>query len=169
MLSQAAASFVYRFLEGQPINKDFIRLVFNLSGDLHPDSSNLLLSILSIFEEVAFRGIVLTVFLSKGSDRESIIYSSVGFGLMHLLNLIMGHDLVWVMGQVVWAFIIGLFYGYVLVRTPSLLPSMIVHYLSNLFIGSLTGHMQSITSIEIQTLYGIIFSFGVIPVTLMIL
>ena len=88
---------------------------------------------------------------------------------MHLLNLIMGHDLVRVMGQVVWAFIIGLFYGYVLVRTPSLLPSMIVHYLSNLFIGSLTGHMQSITSIEIQTLYGIIFSFGVIPVTLMIL
>jgi membrane protease YdiL (CAAX protease family) len=168
-LSQVAASFVYRLFEGQPINGSFVRQVFDLSGDLPPGSPSLLISIPSIFEEVAFRGIALTVFLSKYSERKSIIFASIGFGLMHVLNLLMGRELVWVMGQVVWAFTLGLFYGYVFVRTRSLLPSMIVHYLGNVFIGSLTGYMQSRASIEIQALYGIIFSLGVVPTTLMIL
>jgi membrane protease YdiL (CAAX protease family) len=168
-LSQVAASFVYRLFEGRPIDGSFVRQVFDLSGDLPPGSPSLLISIPSSFEEVAFRGIALTVFLSKYSDRKSIIFASIGFGLMHALNLVMGRELVWVMGQVVWAFTIGLFYGYVFVRTRSLLPSMIVHYLGNVFIGSLTGYMQSRASIEIQALYGVIFSLGVVPTTLMIL
>lgn len=66
-------------------------------------------------------------------------------------------------------FLIGLFYGYVFVKTKSLLPSMIVHYLSNVFIGSLTGYLQSRGSIQVQALYGILFSFGILPTTLMIL
>jgi membrane protease YdiL (CAAX protease family) len=111
----------------------------------------------------------MTVFMSKYSERKSIVFSSLGFGLMHLLNLAVGRELVWVLGQVVWAFTIGLFYGYVFIRTRSLLPSMIVHYLGNVFIGSLTGYLQARASIEIQVLYGVIFSLGVVPTTLMIL
>jgi membrane protease YdiL (CAAX protease family) len=168
-LSQGAASFVYRLSEGLPINGSFIRQVFDLSGDLPPGSLSLLISFPSIFEEVAFRGIVLTVFLSKYSERKSIIFSALGFGLMHLLNLANGADLVWVVGQVVWAFIIGLFYGFVFVRTRSLLPPMIVHYLGNVFISSLTGYMEARASIEMQVVYGVIFSLGILPVTLMIL
>ena len=168
-LSQVAASFVYRLSEGLPINGVFIRQVFDPSRDLPPGSLSLLVSIPSIFEEVAFRGIVLTVFLSKYSERKSIIFSSLGFGLMHLLNLLNGSDLVWTIGQVVWAFIMGLFYGYAFVRTQSLLPPMIVHYLSNVFISTLVGYLQTRASIEVQALYGVILSFGVIPVTLMIL
>jgi membrane protease YdiL (CAAX protease family) len=118
---------------------------------------------------VAFRGIALTVFMSKYSERKSILFSSLGFGLMHALNLLNGADLVWTMGQVVWAIIMGLFYGYVFVRTRSLLPPMIVHYLSNIFISSLTGYMQARASIEIQVLYGVLLSLGIVPVTLMIL
>lgn len=168
-LSQVAASWVYRLSEGLPINWSFIRRFFDLSGDLPPHSQSLLISIPSMFEEVVFRGIVLTVFLNRYSERKSIIFSSIGFGLMHLLNLSNGREFVWVMGQVVWAFILGLFYGYVFVKTRSLLPSMIVHYLGNVFIGSLTGYMQSRASIEIQTLYGVVFSLGIVPTTLMIL
>ena len=167
--SQVAASFVYRLSEGLPITWYFVRQVFDLSNDLPPGSPSLLISIPSIFEEVVFRGILLTVFLSRYSQRQSIIFSSLGFALMHLLNLVSGRELVWVMGQVVWAFILGLFYGYMFIKTRSLLPPMIVHYLSNVFISSLTGYMQSRASIEIQTLYGVIFSLGVIPTTLMIL
>lgn len=164
-LSQVTASFVYRLSEGLPINGSFFRQVFDLSGDI----PSLLLSIPSAFEEVAFRGIVLTVFLSKYSERKSIIFSSLGFGLMHLLNLTNGADLVWVMGQVVWAFTIGFFYGYIFVRTRSLLPPMIVHYLGNVFISSLVGYIRTRGSIEIQVLYGMIFSLGIVPTTLMIL
>ncbi|RJP54929.1 MAG: CPBP family intramembrane metalloprotease [Anaerolineaceae bacterium] len=168
-LSQAAASFVYRFSEGLPITWSFVRRVFDLSGDLPPGSSSLLVSFPSIFEEAVFRGIVLTVFLGRYSERKAIIFSALGFGLMHLFNLASGRELVWVLGQVVWAFILGLFYGYLFIKTRSLLPPMIFHYLGNVFIGSLTGYMQSRASIEMQTLYGIIFSLGIVPTTLMIL
>jgi len=168
-LSQAAASFVYRFSEGLPITWIFIQQVFDLSVDLPPGSASLLVSFPSIFEEAVFRGIVLTVFLGKVSERKAIIFSALGFGLMHLLNLAGGRELVWVLGQVVWGFILGLFYGYIFVRTRSLLPPMIVHYLGNVFIGSLTAYLQSRASIEMQALYGIIFSLGIVPTTLMIL
>ncbi len=168
-LSQAAASFVYRLSQGLPIDGGFVRRVFDPSGVLPPASASLLVSLPSAFEEVAFRGIVLTVFLSTYSERKSIIFSSLGFGLVHLLNLINGRELVWVAGQVVWAFSIGLFYGYVFVRTRSLLPSMIVHYVGNVTIGWLTAYLQSRASIEIQALYGVLLSFGVVPATLMIL
>jgi hypothetical protein len=46
---------------------------------------------------------------------------------------------------------------------------MIVHYLSIVFIASLTGYMQSRASIEMQALYGVIFSLGIVPTTLMTL
>ena len=168
-LSQVTASFVFRFFEGLPINGEFIRQVFNLSRDLPPHSASLLISIPSMFEEVVFRGIVLTVFLNRYSVRKAILFSSFGFGLIHLLNLTNGVDLVWVLGQVVWAFILGLFYGYVFTKTRSLLPPMMVHYLGNVFISSLTGYIQTRGSIEAQTLYGVIFSLGIMPTALMIL
>jgi membrane protease YdiL (CAAX protease family) len=168
-LAQISASFVYRLIEGLPINGSFARQVFDLSGDLPPRSLSLLISFPSIFEEAVFRGIVLTVFLNKYSERQSIVFSSIGFGLIHALNLLNGADFVWTLGQIVWAFLIGLFYGYVFVRTRSLLPSMIVHYLGNVFIGSLVGYIQARASIEIQVVYGVIFSLGIVPVIFMIL
>ena len=78
-LSQATASIVFRLFEGQPINGSLIQQVFDLSGDLPPSSPSLIVSIPSIFEELVFRGIVLTVFLNKYSERRSIIFSSAGF------------------------------------------------------------------------------------------
>jgi membrane protease YdiL (CAAX protease family) len=168
-LSQVAASFVYRLSEGLQIDKNFVRQIFDISKDLPPGSSSLFVSIPSAFEEVVFRGIILTVFLSKFSKWKSIIFSSLGFGIIHALNLASGADSVWVMGQVVWAFIIGLFYGYAFVKTRSLLPVMIVHYLGNVFIGSLTGYLQASASVETQVLYGVTFSLGIVPTILMIL
>jgi membrane protease YdiL (CAAX protease family) len=88
---------------------------------------------------------------------------------MHLSNLAFGRELVWVMGQLIWTFTIGLFYGYVFVRTQSLMPSMIVHYLSNAFIDSLTGYMQSNASTGTEALYGITLTLGVVPTVLMVL
>jgi len=168
-LSQVGATLIFRSTERFPITLGFIKQVLDLSWDLPPKSASLLVSIPSMFEEMAFRGILLTVFLQRYSSRKSIVFSSLAFGLIHALNLLMGRELIWVIGQVVWAFSIGLFYGYVFVKTQSLLPSMIVHYLGNVFIGSLTGYLQSRASIEVQALYGVLFSFGILPTTLMIL
>jgi membrane protease YdiL (CAAX protease family) len=169
MLSQVAASFLYRLTEGLPITWSFIRQAVDVSRDLPPGSPSLFISFPSAFEEVAFRGIVLTVFLNKYSERNSIIFSSISFALMHLLNLTHGADLIFTMGQVVWAFILGLFYGYVFVKTRSLLPPMIVHYLGNVFISSLVGYIQTRASMSAQVLYGVTLSQGIVPVSLMIL
>lgn len=168
-LSQATGSLVFRLSRGLPVTGGFIRRVFDLTGDLPPASLSLLISFPSIFEEVGSRGVILTLFRSKYSTRMSIVISAACFGLMHLLNMLDGREPVWVVGQVVWAFILGLFYGYVFVKSGSLLPCMIVHYLGNAFIGSLTGYIQTIASVEIQALYGVVFSLGIVPTTLMIL
>lgn len=168
-LFQVAASFMYRLFEGLPVNGSFIREVFDFSRDLPPTSPSLIYSFPSIFEEVVFRGIVLTDFLGKYSERKSIIFSSLGFGLWHLLGLMAGGDPLWIVGQVVWASIHGLFYGYVFVKTHSLLPSMIVHYLGNVFISTLVGYIQMRASIEVQVLYGVTLSLGIVPTALMIL
>jgi membrane protease YdiL (CAAX protease family) len=88
---------------------------------------------------------------------------------MHVFNLVSGRELAWVLGQIVWASILGIFYGYLVIRTGSLLPAMIVHYLGNVFVGSLTGYIGDLASIQVQALYGIVFSFGLLPTSLMIL
>jgi len=168
-LSQATGSIVYRLTEGLPVTAEFLRSVFDISRDLPPRSLSPLYSLPSAFEEVAFRGVILTLFLTRYSRSWSIVIASGGFSILHLLNLLGDRDPVWVFGQLGWSFLMGLFYGYLFVKTGSLLPPMIVHYLGNVFIGSLTASMESSASVQVQAVYGLTFSLGVIPVTLMIL
>lgn len=70
-------------------------------------------------EEFAFRGIVLGC-IRKHSDSLAIIISSVMFGLMH------GNFM-----QIPFAFIVGLVLGFVTVKTNSLIPAIIIHFLNN--------------------------------------
>lgn len=168
-LCQGTGTLVFRFFEGETITWAFIVSVFDISGDLPPGSPSLWVSFPSIFEEVAFRGVVLTVFLNKYSVRKSIMFSAAAFGLMHLLNLSSDYEFVWVMGQVGWSFILGIFYGYMFIKADSLWSPIIVHYLGNLFIGSFTAYIQNTATIETQVLYTLIFTLGIVPTTLMIL
>jgi membrane protease YdiL (CAAX protease family) len=169
MLCQSLGSFVFRLLEGKAITGEFIRSVFNIKGELPPESLSLLISLPSIFEEVIFRGVLLTYLLHKYSKRKAIIFSSFGFAIIHIFNILGGRDPVWVVGQIIWAFMLGLFYGYLFVQTGSLLPNMLFHYLSNVFVGAFNSYIQSTASIETQALYGVIFTFGLMPTILMIL
>lgn len=169
ILCQVLGSFVFRFFEGKTITGEFIYSVFDISNNLPPKSWSLFISLPSIFEEVAFRGVLLTFFVIKYSVRKSIVISSSGFAIIHILNIFGGREPVWVVGQVIWAFILGLFYGYLFIKTGSLLPNMIFHYLGNVFVSSFNSYIQATASIEIQALYGVIFTFGLIPVILMIL
>jgi membrane protease YdiL (CAAX protease family) len=166
---QILGTCVFRLSEGKAITAEFIHSVLDTSGDLPPKSWGLLTSLPSIFEEVAFRGVLLTFFLLRYSKRKSIVFSSFGFAIIHIFNLLSGRDPIWVAGQVIWAFILGLFYGYLFIKTGSLLPVMIVHYLGNLFIYSFAGYIQETASVAIQALYGVTFTLGLIPVAIMIL
>lgn len=168
-LCQAAGSVVYRLSENLPVTWAFLRRIFDLSGDLPPRSLSPIVSLPSVFEEVGLRGVIVTLFLSKYSRRRSIIISAAGFAILHLLNLLSGREAAWVMGQLGWSFCMGVFYGYLFVKTGSLIPPMLVHYLGNVFIGSLTAYIQELAPVAVQAVYGVVFSFGVFPVVLMIL
>jgi len=168
-LSQAAGVIVYRAAQGGPITWAFVRGIFDLSGDLPPVSWSLLISLPSALEEVAFRGVILSLFLTRYRKPTSIALAALSFGAMHLLNLASGREWAWVLGQVAWASILGLFYSYLVLKTDSLLPAMLFHYLGNLFVGSLNSYLQSSASIQTQALYGVVFTFGLLPTVLMLL
>jgi membrane protease YdiL (CAAX protease family) len=168
-LSQAAGVLVYRLTEGLPVDGSFIRRSFVLANDLPPRSNSWLNSLISIPEEAVWRGVVLAVFLRLYDQRKSIIFSALVFGAMHIITVVNWQSLIWAAGNVVWAAIIGLFYGYVTLKTDSLLPAMIVHYLGNLFVGATTAYSQANASASAVAIYGILFTFGLIPTILMIL
>ena len=168
-LSQAAGVLVYRLTQGLPIDESFLRSSFVLANELPPRSNSWLQSVVSIFEEIFWRGAILALFLRFYDQPKAILFSALGFGLMHTLTLLGGHLPVWTAGQVVWAAILGLFYGYVTVKTGSLLPAMLVHYLGNLFIAAINAYIQKNASVPVQAVYGVVFTFGAIPALLMIL
>ncbi|MFW9999229.1 MAG: type II CAAX prenyl endopeptidase Rce1 family protein [Candidatus Hodarchaeota archaeon] len=90
-----------------------------------------------IWEEIAYRGVVIPMLLKKHQLRTSLIISSVMFGFAHTFNLItytlIGIDpinaLISVSFQVIYATLLGFAFGYMYIKTNSLLPSIILHYL----------------------------------------
>ncbi len=73
----------------------------------------------ALVEEFAFRGIILGT-LRKYSDTLAIVVSAGLFGLMH------GNFV-----QIPFAFCVGLVLGFVVVKTNSLLPSILIHFFNN--------------------------------------
>ena len=73
----------------------------------------------ALVEEFAFRGVILGK-LRKHSDSLAVLVSAVVFGLIH------GN-----FTQIPFAFVVGLVLGYITVKTNSLLPAIIIHFLNN--------------------------------------
>ncbi len=72
-----------------------------------------------VCEEVAHRGMILNGF-SQFGPRRAVVLSALLFGLLHL-NV----------EQVVYATLIGILVGYISLRTESIYPAMIVHFMNN--------------------------------------
>lgn len=90
-----------------------------------------------IYEEVLFRGIILGALLNKKNIWSAIIISSILFGIWHLKNI--GYvDVEATITQVLYTMcIIGPILGYVTVKTKSIIPAIIVHYIHNVFVAYL--------------------------------
>lgn len=73
----------------------------------------------AVVEESAFRGAVLQPLLTYG-QKASIIISALLFGLFH------GN-----LRQIPFAFLVGLVLGFVTVKTGSIIPAMIIHFINN--------------------------------------
>ena len=83
-----------------------------------------------IFEEIAFRGILMQS-LRRFGDGFALLVSALLFGLFHL-NMI----------QAPYAFLLGLWFGYLVLRTGSLWISMVLHACVNFSAGVMSIFMN---------------------------
>ncbi len=127
-----------------------------------------------IWEEIAFRGVAIPMLTKKYRVRTSLIISSVIFGFAHTFNIIayilIGLDplsiLFYIGSQVIYATLLGFAFGYMYIKTKSLLPSIILHFLIDS-----VGQILLNTIIDDIFLEGIflVFFLGLIPAMLIIL
>ncbi len=171
IIAQIVASLVY--------NQLMLHWDFNLFLDHLFDSSRIrtwiglapITAVGSIFEEIVLRGVVLTMLLQVYSERKAIAGSAMAFGYVHILNLLNGsltyESLVFVAGQIVWATIIGVLYGYMFLKTGNLYANMLLHWtangLSNCFM-----YLPYVTP-ELHVLLNILFNIGLMSTMISIL
>ncbi|KKK62237.1 hypothetical protein LCGC14_3006350, partial [marine sediment metagenome] len=127
-----------------------------------------------IWEEIAYRGVIFPMLSKKYSLKTSIIISSLIFGFAHsfnILNLIFsGLDffiiLFYVGAQIIYATFLGVAFAYMYIKTKSLIPGIILHYLidsvGQLFLNTL------ISDIFLEGIFLICF-VGVIPAILIVI
>ncbi|MFX1559894.1 MAG: CPBP family intramembrane glutamic endopeptidase [Promethearchaeota archaeon] len=81
-----------------------------------------------LWEEIMWRGIVLTLFLKRYSVRMSIAINSVLFALAHLINFFVRPDILMMLGQLIFVLIATPFLATIFIKTESLLPGILIHY-----------------------------------------
>lgn len=124
---------------------------FHYQADIHSqDPTNIygiILSVLAtavtpaIVEEFAMRGMLMGV-LRKHGDGVAIAASSLVFALMH------GN-----FEQIPFAFLLGLFFAYSVIKTKTLWTAVIIHFLNN-FLSVVFGYVaQNISSSEANVLF----------------
>ncbi|MEJ2279843.1 MAG: CPBP family glutamic-type intramembrane protease, partial [Candidatus Lokiarchaeota archaeon] len=123
-----------------------------------------------IWEETSFRGVMIPLLQNKYQKSTSILLSGTIFGLFHATNLISvflnNTNPFGVYFQMVYASFIGITLAYTYVKTQSLLPVIIIHYLIDT-VGQL--FLYTIIYDYIQAAIYLIFFIGVIPSILSIL
>ena len=123
-----------------------------------------------LWEEVTFRGVILPLLSRKYKQIISILISGVIFGLAYAFNIInvllSGGDPLFVIFQVIYTTLLGFSMGYMYIKTKSLLPSIIYHYLIDT-VGLILINSQ-MENMFIVGIYLIVF-VGVIPTILNIL
>jgi membrane protease YdiL (CAAX protease family) len=85
-----------------------------------------------LWEELVFRGIILSDLKERYSERIGLYVSTLLFGLFHFSNLIF-QSFEDVLGGVIMATTFGLFWGYLTIKTGSIFPAMMSHYLIDAF------------------------------------
>ena len=100
----------------------------------------------AVFEELLFRGVILQS-LRRFGDPFALICSSILFAMLHR-NLIQGPN----------ALLTGLVLGYFTLRSGSLIPAMVAHFVNNFMAG-----FMSVIMVHLPERYAQILNFSVIP------
>jgi membrane protease YdiL (CAAX protease family) len=119
-----------------------------------------------IWEEIAFRGVILNLQLQKYSKNTVVFLNGLLFGLFHFVNILFGQAFGPTLIQVIYASCIGIAFAYMYIKTNSLLPSIILHYLFDA-VGVI--FQTFIFQNFIDEVIFVIFGLGVVPMILIIL
>lgn len=89
-------------------------------------------------EEFLFRGVIQSFLLKRNAHKKNGVFNSVFlaafiFGSFHLLNLFKNDNVTAIIIQVVYATIIGFFFGVLVLKTNKIIPLAITHALINFF------------------------------------
>lgn len=108
-----------------------------------------------IWEEVFFRGIILVLFMRyyPASKMKAVFYSTFVFALMHL-----GQFTPEALIDVVSIFFIGLLFTYVVLKTGSLLPAIIFHYVYDIFVLLVQNTVGADKGLDLALLYGFLWT-----------
>ncbi|MFE8700818.1 CPBP family intramembrane glutamic endopeptidase [Cytobacillus sp. FJAT-54145] len=95
-------------------------------------SQNLVLLIaaigVSVNEEVIFRGILLNAFLKRWGKWVAVFVPSILFAFTHTTNVIAGGDTMYAIYQTLWTFAGGVILAGIRIRTGSLYPVILFHF-----------------------------------------
>ena len=113
-------------------------------------------------EEIYFRGIALRFLMGKG-QKKAIIVSSVIFGLLHLANALNGKDMLYLVLQMLFAFLVGLVLAEIVSIGKSLWPAIVWHAAHD-FISIATGESldrAALIILAIQVAILLIYAVGI--------
>jgi len=84
-----------------------------------------------IWEEVFFRGIILVLFMRIYPLRKAVFLSTFLFAVVHLNPMAINMEMI---VDVVSIFFMGLLFTYLVLKTGSLLPAIVFHYVYDIFV-----------------------------------
>ena len=87
----------------------------------------------ALWEEIVFRGVILVLLLKKYEPKIAILIDGILFGFFHYINLAYGADFISTLGQVAFTTFFGITLAYLFIKTKSLIPCIIAHYVNNAF------------------------------------
>ena len=147
------------------------QVIFDPSYLIDPTTINVYTALRpGIWEEVAFRGVILVLLLKLYSKRTSIILNGIIFGAFHSMNIVTGilnalffeaefnnETIFEILFQVIYTTFLGIFLAYLFIKSNSLIPCIIVHYLVDAF-STLVGVAANVNTwiyLAFMTLFGI--------------
>ncbi len=150
-----------------------VDLINSWSGQLAPATASglgltLLVTILGAFcEEVFYRGLMLRVLLPRGVWLAAVV-TSLLFGLVHLMNAAAGMSLEVVLWQLCYATAYGLAYAGFAIRTGTIWPLALTHFLNNfsiLIVSSWETQTQEVSAADqwLNIIYTVVFvGYGIV-------
>jgi membrane protease YdiL (CAAX protease family) len=94
-----------------------------------------------IIEELLFRSQLLQEFLNNKNKLTSLLYSSLIFGSVHLLNISSFSSIPNVLVQVVYTFFLGLILGIIYIHSENIILPIIFHILFNFINDTLVSNL----------------------------